>query len=413
MPTDVQTHTFPNGLTLLAERMDHVRSAAVNFLVPAGCSADPPGRLGAAALLAEMMTRGAGGRDSRQLAEAFDDLGADHDEGVGPMNMRFSAAGLSRDLPELLALYADILLRPRLPEEELEPLKDLALQGLQALEDAPQQKVMVEMRRRLYPDPLNKDRLGTADGINATDIGTIRGLYERGFRAGGCIMSVAGNFAWGELRDRVGELFGGWAGDAPGRPEFGPNNLVRGHIEQATSQTQIILGWPSVPLGDGDYYAARGAVSVLSGGMSSRLFNEVREKRGLCYSVQAFHETLKGRGGIFCYAGTTTKRAQETLDVTLGELHRLKDGVLDDEVDRARAGVKSALIMQEESTNARAAAIASDWYLLGRVRPPEEIQAAIDALTPGRIIEYLERHPVAGVSALTLGEEPLDISRLT
>src|SRR5206468_592403 len=142
-----------------------------------------------------------------------------------------------------------------------------------------------------------------------------------------------------------------------------------------------------------EYYAALGAVNVLSGGMSSRLFTEVREKRGLCYSVWASYQTFKDRAAVLCYAGTSTERAQETLDVTLAELQRLKKGIEVEEVERVQAGLKSSLIMQEESTSSRAGSLASDWYYLGRVRSFDEIKAGIDSLTPKRLLEHVRRHP--------------------
>ena len=150
-----------------------------------------------------------------------------------------------------------------------------------------------------------------------------------------------------------------------------------------------------MPFGHPDYYPRVGAVNVLAGGMSARLFTEVREKHGLCYSVWASYQTFKDRASILCYAGTTNERAQETLDVTLGELRRLKDGIEPDEVERVQAGLKSSLIMQEESTSARAGTLASDWYYLGRVRRFDEIQAAIDGLTPESIVDHVAA-PSAG-----------------
>jgi predicted Zn-dependent peptidase len=179
------------------------------------------------------------------------------------------------------------------------------------------------------------------------------------------------------------------------------------HLSKETQQTQIALAYPSVPIGHPDYYDALAAAGVLSGGMSSRLFTEVREKRGLCYAVHAFHETLKDRGSMMAYAGTRTDRAQQTLDVLIEELNRLKDGISDDEVDRVKARLKSTCIMQEESTAARAGAIANDWYYLGRIQSFDEIQAAIERLTPRSILEHLGRYPVKDVVMVTLGPEPL------
>jgi predicted Zn-dependent peptidase len=150
-------------------------------------------------------------------------------------------------------------------------------------------------------------------------------------------------------------------------------------------------------------------VQVLSGGMGARLFTEVREKRGLCYSVYASYQTFKDRACVLCYAGTTNERAQETLDVTMNELRRLQEGITPDEVERVQAGLKSSVIMQEESTSARAGVLASDWYYLGRVRPIEEIQAAIDGLTADTIVRHVRDYPARNCTVVTLGPTALKI----
>jgi predicted Zn-dependent peptidase len=404
-------HTFPNGLTLLAERMEHVRSAALNFLVPAGCVYDPPEHLGIASVLADLITRGAGPRDSRELTLALDNLGLDRDESVGSLHTRFWGATLARNLPDALAIYADILRRPHLPEDEIPAVQALAFQDLQSLEDEPRQKVLIELRRRHYPPPLGQDRRGTRAGIESLNPAVIRRHYQRLFQPRGTILSVAGNIDWEPLRERVGELFGDWQpGEQPALKLRKPAART-GHIAKETAQTQIGIAYPTVPFGHPDYYAAQGAVNVLSGGMSSRLFTEVREKRGLCYAVWASYQTFKDRASVLCYAGSTNDRAQETLDVTLGELRRLKDGIEPEEVERVRAGLKSSLIMQEESTSARAGSLASDWYYLGRVRSFDEIQSAINGLTPRAIVDHLRRHPPGDFTIVTLGPRPLKLRR--
>ncbi len=410
MPQEVFHHTLPNGLTLLAERMPHVRSAALNFLVPAGCAHDPPEHLGLASVLSDLITRGAGTRDSRELTTALDNLGLDRDESVGTLHMRFWGATLARNLPAALEIYADILRRPHLPEEEVEPVRALALQDLQSLEDEPRQKVLIELRRRHYPAPLGHDRRGTREGIESLTAAVIRRQYRRLFQPRGTILSVAGAIDWEPLRDQVTRLFGDWDGAAEPALRLGSEARGYEHLTKETTQTQIGVAYPSVPIGDPDYYAAQGAVNVLSGGMSARLFTEVREKRGLCYAVWASYQTFKDRGSVVCYAGTTNERAQETFDVTLGELRRLQEGVEPEEVERVRAGLKSSLIMQEESTSARAGTLASDWYYLGRVRSFDEIHAAISGLTPESIVAHLRRHPPEDFTIVTLGPKPLAVA---
>src|SRR5260370_23055505 len=143
--------------------MEHVRSAALNFLVPAGCAHDPPDQLGIASMTSDLITRGAGSRNSRELTLALDTLGLDRDESVGSMHIRFWGATLARNLPAALEIYADILRRPHLPKEEIDAVKALALQDLQSLEDEPRQKVLVELRQRHYPAPLGRSEEHTSE----------------------------------------------------------------------------------------------------------------------------------------------------------------------------------------------------------------------------------------------------------
>jgi predicted Zn-dependent peptidase len=405
----VYQHTFPNGLTLLLERMDHVRSAAVNFLVPAGCVYDPPEQIGLASIFSELITRGAGDRDSRALTLAMDSLGLDHSESVGQLHLRFWGSTLARNIPPALELFADILRHPHLPEEELDPVKALALQELQALEDEPRAKVMVELRQRFWPAPLGQDRRGTEESIERISAKSVRAFHKARISPRRLILSVAGNIEWQPLRDQVEKLFGDWTGTDTPPPELTPSPRGNAHLDKDTTQTQIVIAYPSVPFGHPEYYAALGAVQVLSGGMGARLFTEVREKRGLCYAVSANYQTFKQVAGIICYAGTTTERAQETLDVTVGELRRMIDGVSEEEVQRVRAGLKSSVIMQEESTSSRAGALASDWYYLSRVRSTEEIHDAIEALSPAGILEHVKKHPPKDFTIVTLGKNALKL----
>jgi predicted Zn-dependent peptidase len=410
VPQEVFHHVFDNGLTLLAERMDHVRSAAFNFLVPAGCVYDPPDQVGTASVLSEMIIRGAGDRDSRALSLALDNLGLDRDESVGQYHLRFWGSTLARNVLPALEIYADILRKPHLPADELEAVLSLAEQDLQSLEDEPRQKVMVELRRRHWPMPLGRDRRGTLESLGRIKAAGLKKHFQKRFSPSGTILSVAGNIEWAALKDKVARHYGDWKGEPP--PAFGMEPSIGGvgHLEKETTQTQIALAYPSVPFGHPSYYTAQGAVQVLSGGMAARLFTEVREKRGLCYSVYASYQTFKDRACILGYAGTTNERAQETLDVTLGEFRRLGDGVAIDEVQRVQAGLKSSVIMAEESTSARAGALASDWYYLGRVRPVEEVQAAINGLTPEAIVDYVKKYPPANMTVVTLGPKGLVVN---
>jgi len=404
----ILSHRYANGLVLLAEPMDHLQSAALSFLVPAGCVCEPADRSGLSALACEMTLRGAGSRDSRQLILDLDNLGVERHESVSGAHVAYGGATLAENLPEALAIFADILRRPHLAAEQLEAARQVILQELQGVEDEPAERVMIELRRRHYPDPWGRSSFGQRQAIEAVSIDEVRS-FHRHWRPDGMILGLAGRVAWEPLVDLVERLLGDWRPgcDEPIAEQEGPQGYA--HVPFPSGQTQIGIAYASVPYRHPDYFQAWGAAAALSGGMSARLFTEVREKRGLCYSVAASYHTLRDRGAVLCYAGSSTERAQETLDVTLGELVRLGRGIEEHELDRLKARIKSALIMQQESSSARSASIARDWYHLGTARTLEEIGRLVDALSSRSINAYLAEHPPRDFTVVTLGEEPLAI----
>ena len=407
--SEIYHRTWPNGLTLLVEEMPEVRTAAFTMLVPAGHIYDPPEGLGTANVLSELILRGAGSRDSRKIVLDLDALGVDYSVSAGSFHMNFWGVTIADNLVPALEIFADVVRAPHLPAKELPAVRELALGALDSLEDEPREKVLVELARHYYPPPLGNDYRGDPEHVKRLTIEHISEFYNRTFRPNGTILSVAGRVRGEEIGQVVERLFGSWSSKPEPVWKLGPEPQHYAHIPRETQQTQIGVAYAAVPFGQDDYYAARAAVAVLSGGMSSRLFTEVREKRGLCYAVWASYHSFKDRAAVFCYAGTTADRAQETLDVLLAELRRLPEGVSDEEIRRVQAGLKSALIMQQESASARASSLASDWYYLGRVRSLDEIQHEIDTLTPQRLTQHLRQYPPQNFTIVTLGPKPLQI----
>jgi predicted Zn-dependent peptidase len=405
----IHTHQLSNGLVLLAEPVDSVESAAFTLLAPCGSSNDPADRLGLASLLCDMTLRGAGARDSRALINDLEVLGVDRGESVGASQTSFSGATLSDNLLDALAIYADIVRRPRLPAEQLDAARLVCLQEIRGVEDEPAQKLMDELRRRAYPDPWGRASHGDESGVSAATLDEVQSLWRRRYRPNGAILGVAGKVDWNRLVEHVERKFGDWQSvDVDADVERAPV-VTTPHIDFEGNQCHIGIAFPSVPYRDPKYLQAWAAVGVLSGGMSSRLFTEVREKRGLCYSVSASLQTQLTRARVLCYAGTTAERAQETLDVTYAELLRLRDGVEPTELGRLKARIKSGLIMQQESTSSRSGSIARDWYHLGRVRTLDELGRQVDELTAESINAYLDEHPPSDFTFATLGPQPLTI----
>lgn len=409
MKQSILSHTFANGLVLVAEPMMSLESAAFTFLLPAGCALDPLEIAGLAELTCELSLRGSGNRDSRQFIEDLERLGVEHGESVSTTHTSYSGAMLARNLLAALDIYADLLRRARFPTDQLEPARQVVLQELAAIEDEPGQKLMQELRKHHYPDPWGRSSHGDEAGLKRIGLAEIREHYARNFQPNGTILGVAGNFDWDALRAHVGALFDDWKPLAPQSLTASTLPPRRAHIPHESNQTQIGIAFDSLPYNHPDYFQAWGAVGVLSGGMSSRLFTEVREKRGLCYSVYATMHSLRDRGSVLCYAGTSSARAQETLDVTLAELVRIAEGVRPDELARLKARIKSSLIMQQESSISRSSAIARDLYYLDRVRTLDEISQLVDALTCESINNYLAANPPRDFTVVTLGPEPLEV----
>ena len=430
--THNQIHHYPNGLTLISEAMPWCESVSCSMLVPCGSNDDPPGRLGLSNLTCEMALRGAGQYGSRALIEAFENLGVDRSEALGNTHTTYSVATLSENLSLILPVMADILRRPHFPADQLDAGKLVIEQEIISIEDDPAAKVMQELTRIHLPAPWGLPCHGTLESLEAMSIDEIREHHARRYQPDGMIISVAGKIDWPRLVDIIGELFGDWQAVQSSKFKVQSDASVvlhsKGktqtkntlnfelctlnsthHIPYDSEQTHIGIAFDEVAFRDPDYLLAWGAVGILSGGMSSRLFTEVREKRGLCYSVGASYYSLRDRGGVTCYCGTSAERAQESLDVLLAELKRLRLGVAEKEVELLKIRAKSQLVMQQESTGSRASSIARDWYHLGRIRPMSEIKEKIDALNKQAIDTFLANSPEHPLTLATLGQEPLMI----
>jgi predicted Zn-dependent peptidase len=399
-------------MTLVAEQFPAaagIRSAAMTFLVPAGAASDPLGQAGGASVLSDWILRGAGGRDSRELTAYLDGLGVQRSCHAETVFLRFSASMLGKNLLAVLPVYADIVQRPHLPEDGFEPARDLALQQLDAIDDEPSHKLSLLLRERHYPFPFGRPSVGKRDDLEALTASALRTASNARVSPTGAILAVAGLFDWPALVDTVEKAFGPWEATTP--PALPEQSAPRGnlHVTQDTNQSQIGLAWDAVPDSHPDSLLLQTALNVLSGGMGARLFTEIREKQGLCYSVHAGYASLKKQGAVFGYSGTSPDRAQRTLDSFLVELRRLTEGVTQDEFDRAKIGMKSRVIMQGESTGARAGALAYDFYHRGRTRTLDELRGLIDALTLARVNAFLAEHPVETLTVVTIGPEPLTV----
>jgi len=360
-------------------------------------------------LVADWIFRGAGDKDSRQLSDSIDGLGLVRGRSVGSSHISIGAALESGNLAEAIDLYADIILKPSLKEDQFELARQLAIDDVLSLDDDPRQKVMLKLREQFYPRPLGHSTVGDIIELKALTAQISGQIIKDKFNLSRTIFSVAGKYDFDEVCKQIEALFESEPKEGDESVRLGPRQGKYTHIDNDGAQVHIGLMTETVKPTDEDYYNARIAISVLSGGMSARLFTEVREKRGLCYAIGARYHGLREAAGIMCYAGTTPDKAQETLDYIIGEFNRLGEGITEDEIARAKVGLKSSLILQSESSSSRAGAIGSDYYILGRVRSLDEIKDKIEATSVDSVLTFLRANPFEEFTVVTIGPKQVNV----
>lgn len=412
----ISVNKLENGLVLILEEIPESESITFDLFLAGGTIYDPENLLGASLILPELTSRGAGNRNSIQLSEAFDDLGIRHGEGAGSDHVSYHANFLPEHLKPALDLVFDMVLSPSLPETEIGNIVEVLKQDLEGLKDDPARQVFVKLSERYFPKPFSRNNYGTIEGLENVTRDDLLSLWKNWYRPAACVISIAGKVdskSVATILDdlRANNLFSSWHGAGPEKPKFTKCSQPSYHHEASDSaQTQIALAFPSVPFGDPSYYAVRVLMGVLSGGMFGRLFIEVREKKGLCYSVYSKYSANSDTGNIFLYAGTTPERAQETFDVSCAVLDGLYNSITEEELTRVKANILSGLIIGEESVASRAGSNALDWWLGKRIRSLTEIKDEINKVSIADINKYLEKYPLKNPMCVTLGNKELRVN---
>lgn len=409
----VVTRTLANGLTTAFERRAGP-GFAFDLRLPRGSIHDPPGRWGSASALEEWLYKGAGRYDARALQDALDDLGVRRAGGCGFEATRLAASGLRDDLQATLSLYADLVRRPHLPAAELPTLLDLARQDLESYQDSPPDRLGLLVRSQTfagsgYAWPTS----GTPEGLAHITPHNLQDFFA-GYGAAGSILAVVADLEADTVLGWAEELFGDWpegagagrsAAEQLSRPT--PHLGLRGHLSLDSQQTHLTLMGQGVAPTSPDWLTWHLALTALSGGSASRLFYAVREERGLAYSVSAGPQ-LAGRTGLLTgYAGSTPERAQETLEVILGELERWTQGLQPEEFERAKRALLASTVFGSESVRARSAGLTHDLALFGRVRPLPELRAQIEGITLAATNDFLSRYHYGPLSLFSAGPQAL------
>ena len=378
----IQVSTLPSGLTVVTERMDRVETVSIGAYVATGTRHETPAENGASHFLEHMAFKGTERRNATQIAEEVEAVGGHINAYTAREQTAYYVKLLKDDLALGADIIGDILTHSTFEPEELERERGVILQEIGQANDTPDDIIFDRFQEAAFPDqPMGRPVLGTEDGIREMPRGVLMGYMRRHYAGSSTVLAAAGNLH----HDQVLELAKLHFTDLPvAVPPPALPGVYRGgefREDRDLDQVHIVLGFPGIGFTDPDYYPTVLLSTLFGGGMSSRLFQEIRERRGLVYSVYSFTQPYMD-GGIFgIYAGTGESEAQELIPVTLEEIRKVQGVVKEEELARARAQVKASILMSLESTGSRCEQLARQMQLFGRVIPTAETVAKITAVT--------------------------------
>ena len=393
MSDAIRLTRLPSGLTVVTERMERVETVSLGAYVAAGSRHEAEQENGVSHFLEHMAFKGTERRTAAQIAEEIENVGGHLNAYTAREQTAFYVKVLKEDTPLAADIIGDILTHPTFEPEELERERGVILQEIGQANDTPDDIIFDHFQEAAYPaQPLGRPVLGTEARIRDMPRGTLTNYLRKHYAAGNIVIAAAGNLE----HDRILELVHRHFSDLPAQQALPvlPARYHGGEYREARDldQVHIVLGFPSIGYADPDYYATLLLATVLGGGMSSRLFQEVREKRGLVYAIYSFSSPFMDGGLFGIYAGTGESEAEELVPVTLDELHKIQREVTAPELDRARAQVKASLLMSLESTGSRTEQLARQLQVFGRVIPTHETVAKLNAVTPEDVQRAASRH---------------------
>jgi predicted Zn-dependent peptidase len=387
----VETTRLDNGLLVATEAMPHIESAAIGVWVGAGSRSEREGEHGISHLLEHMAFKGTKRRTARQIAEEIEAVGGELNAATSVENTYYYARVLGDDVALAADILGDILLESEFDPEELKREQHVIVQEIGAADDTPDDKVFDLFQGAAWPDQsIGKPILGTVDTVRGFGAPALRAYLGTHYRAPQMVLSAAGALDHATVVALAEEKLAGLP--TAGGPDDPPARYFGGERreERDLQETQIVLGFEGRRYGSDDYYAAQLLASVLGGGMSSRLFQEIRESRGLCYSIYAFHWGFTDTGLMGVHVATGEGDVPELVDVLTAELAKAAAAITDAEVDRSRAQMRAGLLMSRESAASRASQMARQILVYGRPLTMQEILSRIDAVAAADVRRVAE-----------------------
>jgi len=371
-----------NGLTVLSESMPGVRSVALGAWIRAASLHESAEKMGVSHMLEHMVFKGTPTRSAKDLALALETLGGSLDAYTSREHTSYQAKVLDEHLPQAADVLADLIFRPTLRGSDLALEKKVVLEEINTVDDTPDDLVFEHLQATAFAgQSVGRSILGTKTTVRSFDAKRLRAYLARNYRAPGMVVAAAGAVHHDEVVAEAERRFCGFVGPAAHQPE--PARFCGGAFteERDLEQVHIALALEGVSQRDPSIYSLQVFTNVLGGGMSSRLFQEVRELRGLCYAIYAFHAPYADTGMFGLYAGTDAIDAPELMRVVVNEIATAADTITEAEVARAKAQMKAGLLMALESSGARAEQLARQIVIYGRPIPMDEIVARVDAVT--------------------------------
>ena len=378
----VDVTTLENGFRIATDRMASVETVSLGVWVGIGTRHEEAVENGVSHLLEHMAFKGTSRRSARDIAVEIENVGGVLNAYTGREQTAYYAKVLAGDLPLAIDIIADILQHSTYDKAELERERGVILQEIGQAEDTPDDIVYDYFQEAAFPDQsMGRPVLGKAEIIAALSAEEIGAYQRRHYRPGNMVLAAAGNLEHARLVDLAVKAFDSLPQGQQRDPE--PAQYAGGEslYDRDLEQTHILLGFDGIGIHDPDYYASAVLSQVFGGGMSSRLFQEVREKRGLVYGIHSFASAWTDSGLFGIYAGTGEKEARELLPIVCDELLKLPHDISAEELSRAAAQLKAGILMAREKTSARCEQLAAQLLIYDRVLSPAEIVAKVDAVT--------------------------------
>jgi len=378
----VEVTRLPTGLTVVTDSMPHLQTATMGVWVGSGSRDEEPNEHGISHLLEHMAFKGTGRRTARQIAEEIEQVGGDINAATSFETTAYFASVLKSDMPLAMDVLSDILANPNFDPAELKREQNVIVQEIGATEDAPDDLVFDYLQSIAYPNqPMGRPILGTAETVRSFRDQNLRAYLARNYRGPDMVVAATGAIEHAAVVDEVSRRFGQFNGSAAPMPQaatFGGGVKLE---SRELEQVHIALALEGLPQRDLDLFSLQVFTIVLGGGMSSRLFQQVRESRGLCYTISAFHAPYSDTGMFGIYAGTDSGDVQELMKVVVDETAAAAANLTEAEVNRAKAQIKVGLLMALESSGARARQLAGQILTHGRPLPIEELVRRVDGVT--------------------------------